>query len=71
MNEDKYCKPMLQDLSQNEITNISGGGAVALLVSVGLAGLLLLVAAEYTLVNTTLVFNVEMAVNALAACNID
>lgn len=71
MEDKEYCKPVLQDLSENEIMDISGGGAVALFVAAGLAGLMVLAAVEYTLVNTTLVFNAEVAVNALIACNID
>ncbi|WP_027431837.1 hypothetical protein [Lachnospira multipara] len=66
MNND-YESPDYCDLSSNNLNTVQGAFAVVL--AAGLAGVIVLAAAEYTVVNTTLVFNAEIALNLVAAAS--
>lgn len=63
MNEKEYFKPQMVDLSADEMMDVSGGGAVAVVIGVGLAIAALMAISAYTVVNTGLVVNIGGGVN--------
>lgn len=69
MNEKKYLKPQMVDLSADEMLDVSGGGAIAIVIGVGLAIAALMAVSAYTIVNTGVVVNIGGAVNILLGAN--